>query len=256
MTRKSGWIPDKHDHRDFLFSSIATKSIDQIPKQIDMRNFMTPVETQGDLHACVACALVGALEYLYVYKILNRWSCLKPRDYSRLFVYWYARVEDNIQDIDGGCHIRSAVKAVQDIGICRENTWSYETSKCNIEPNEDAKNEAKSKTIHDYYRINDYNELLLALSQNLPVVFGATLYSSFDDVGINGIVNMPSDIEISTGGHSMLACGYDLDKQIIIVRNSWGSQWGDKGYCYMPLAYFDIKNRVQDCWVIRNGPDN
>ena len=35
----------------------------------------------------------------------------------------------------------------------------------------------------------------------------------------------------------MLIVGYSDAKQVFIVRNSWGTHWGDNGYCYMPYDY-------------------
>ena len=35
----------------------------------------------------------------------------------------------------------------------------------------------------------------------------------------------------------MLAVGYDERKQRFIVRNSWGTGWGMRGYFTMPYAY-------------------
>jgi C1A family cysteine protease len=42
------------------------------------------------------------------------------------------------------------------------------------------------------------------------------------------------------GGHGVLICGYDDDRSVSIVRNQWGEQWGDHGYCYMPYGYESI----------------
>ena len=35
----------------------------------------------------------------------------------------------------------------------------------------------------------------------------------------------------------MVICGYSDEQGYFIVRNSWGKDFGDKGYCYIPYAY-------------------
>ena len=39
------------------------------------------------------------------------------------------------------------------------------------------------------------------------------------------------------GNHAMVLCGYSEDEKIFIVRNSWGTKFGDRGYCYIPYSY-------------------
>jgi len=91
------------------------------------------------------------------------------------------------------------------------------------------------------------------LSAGWPFVFGFVVYESFES-GITaqtGIVSMPKKGEKVLGGHAVVAVGYSDDKKWIIVRNSWGSKWGDKGYCYMPYAYFISSSLSSDFWTIR-----
>ena len=32
----------------------------------------------------------------------------------------------------------------------------------------------------------------------------------------------------------MCAVGYNESEKVFIIRNSWGTDWGDQGYCYVP----------------------
>jgi C1A family cysteine protease len=78
------------------------------------------------------------------------------------------------------------------------------------------------------------------------------IYSSFEgeDVAKTGMVPMPSKSDQILGGHALLAIGYCDEKQCFIVRNSWGSSWGDKGYCYIPYNYLVNSNLASDFWII------
>ena len=91
------------------------------------------------------------------------------------------------------------------------------------------------------------------LSDGCPFIFGFSVYESFesDAVAATGIVPMPGKTETCLGGHAVMAVGYDDSKQWIIVRNSWGPDWGDKGYFYLPYAYITNNNLADDFWTIR-----
>jgi C1A family cysteine protease len=257
MDKNWGWIKDPEDKRDITFST--SRSIGDIPLKVDFRSNMTPVENQGWTSSCVAQACVGALEYLYVKKILNkRWPCLKPRDYSRMFVYWYARLLDNLHTQDGGCTIRSAMKALNKHGVCKEKYYEFDLKYLFQEPNKEARDKASNRKIENYHRVTTVHEFLSSLAEERPVVFGALLYESFLNPE-NGQIKMPGD-DKQIGAHAMCACGYELTNKEslegnIIVRNSWGEDWGIKGYCKMPLSYFKpIGYLVDDCWSINIHP--
>src|SRR3954453_8116393 len=89
------------------------------------------------------------------------------------------------------------------------------------------------------------------LAAGFPFVFGFTVYESFRSVTQNGEVPLPSLGEKVIGGHAVLAVGYADDEQKFVCRNSWGDQWGDAGYFYMPYAYLLDSNLSDDFWTVR-----
>jgi C1A family cysteine protease len=69
-------------------------------------------------------------------------------------------------------------------------------------------------------------------------------------VAQTGIMPMPQQSEKLMGGHAVLCVGYDDAKKVFIIRNSWGDQWGDKGYFYMPYSYATNTDLATDFWTI------
>ena len=73
-----------------------------------------------------------------------------------------------------------------------------------------------------------------------------------NDVAKTGIMIMPQPGDSVEGGHAVMCVGYDDKKQLFIVRNSWGTSWGDKGYFYMPYQVIQNTNMSSDFWVIKS----
>jgi C1A family cysteine protease len=71
-------------------------------------------------------------------------------------------------------------------------------------------------------------------------------------VAKSGILGMPKFSEQRVGGHAVLAVGYDDSKRTFLIRNSWGANWGKKGYFTIPYAYLTSPKLASDFWTIRS----
>ena len=126
-------------------------------------------------------------------------------------------------------------------------------------PSDAALAQAKKHIITRYCKLTldkGLADLKLSLSKGFPIVFGMMVPKSFYLTPANGVVPMPSPNEVRLGGHALLAVGYDDDKQHFIVRNSWGEEFGDKGYCYIPYQFFTEKYNATPEAVDKSLEDN
>jgi C1A family cysteine protease len=82
---------------------------------------------------------------------------------------------------------------------------------------------------------------------------GFTVYDSFesDEVARTGNANMPASNEALLGGHAVLCIGYDDATQRFLIRNSWGSDWGNKGNFTLPYEYLLNPDLSDDFWAIK-----
>jgi len=244
---KYGWIPDLPDQRDYPYSLLAPK-ISTLPEKIDLRPNCSPIEDQGALGSCTAQALVGNLEFLKVKKLK------KLLNFSRLFLYYNERLIRKTTATDSGASLRDGIKTLVKAGDCLEELCPYNIDKFTTRPNAKAYHNALLYQILGYYRLGSTLEMKHTLSLGCPFVFGFAVYDSFELAGVSktGIVPMPQKDERMIGGHAVMAVGYEENKQVFIVRNSWGKSWGDHGYCYMPYAYLQSQSLSSDFWTIRD----
>ena len=222
-----------------------------LPARVDLRSFMTKIESQGDSNSCVANAVAGAYEYL----LKRHWGD-DGYDVSRLFIYFNARLEDDEME-DEGATIESVIEGLTEYGACSEETWPFDLDVINEEPSAEAYEEASNFLIEDVSlvptRLEKWKQ---CLADGYPIVFGLQLYDSFDThYKRKGLVSLPNRQELhrdSHAGHAMLCVGYSDRDKVFIVRNSWGRKWGDRGYCYIPYSYIiNEKYNFGDSWIIR-----
>lgn len=241
MDRVLNWRRDLPDHRDLY---LKVSRLRMLPQYVDLRSKCSTVEDQGDIGSCSAQAFVANLEYL------DRVADDKYVDLSRLFVYYNTR-EDKGEDT--GAYLRDGIKALARYGACDETIWPYATERYAVKPPDLAYRDGLKRRITAYQRIEGLKGIRQSLADGFPVVFGFSVYGSFNTVGRDGMMPMPDPDDRLEGGHAVLAVGYDDKARRLIVRNSWGASWGDNGYFYMPYDYI-TDDLTADFWTITRVP--
>jgi len=238
------WKSDKVDTRDYKYQITSKAS----PNIVDLRSYCSPIENQGSLGSCTGQAIAGAIE------LINKRSG-KPTDVSRLFIYYYERLLLGTVNYDSGAYIRDGIKATNHYGASLESLWPHDISKFKLEPINEAKTDALTRKVTRYERVNDFNGCIDALSNGYPVIIGFHVYTSFMSTSVARTGNMPypnTRRERLLGGRAVLLVGYDKRKKVFIARNSWGTNWGIKGYFYMPFDMVIKPNMSSDYWIIKS----
>ena len=244
-----GWNRDLPDGRDFMYGAPA-EVVRQLPESVDLRPGCPPVYDQGQLGSCTANAIGGALEFAQI-----KQKSKSPFTPSRLFIYYNERVIEHTVDSDSGAQIRDGVKSVHKLGAPPETDWPYDINQFSQKPPEKAYTDAKNYQTILYQRVTPtLGQLKGCLASGFPFVFGFTVYESFEsqEMANTGHLGMPGSGEKQLGGHAVLAVGYQDSSQAFIVRNSWGADWGIKGYFTMPYPYLLQGTLASDFWTIRS----
>jgi len=261
-----GWLPDIPDFRDVPFSAVFRVPA-KLPSRVDLRGAFSPVEQQGELGSCTAQALAGCLEFLQLRslqsssdKIENRQSKIKNSfaDLSRLFIYYNKRKAMGTVREDSGAMLRTGIKVLKKLGVCREKLWPYAVAKFTHKPPPGCYAEAARHQVTAYQRLRTLREMKACLAMGLPFVFGFAVYehAMSDEVRRSGAVRLPGPGERMIGGHAVAASGYDDAKKILYFRNSWGAEWGRSGYGSLPYAYPESRELSDDFWCIQATESN
>jgi C1A family cysteine protease len=248
--QRYGWIPDLPDQRDHLYAAPIV-ALAQLPTSVDLRPQCPPIYDQGDLGSCTANAIAGAIQFEQMKQQLP--TIFNP---SRLFIYYNERVMEGTVASDSGAQIRDGIKSVANQGVCPEAMWPYVVANFSQQPPQNCYDTATQNKVKRYQRLSQHLTLMKAcLASGYPFVFGFTVYDSFEtpQVAQTGVVPMPAASEQVLGGHAVVAVGYDDSQQRFIVRNSWGTTWGQQGYFTMPYAYLTQSHPTlsSDYWTIR-----
>ncbi|MCA9280256.1 MAG: C1 family peptidase [Phycisphaeraceae bacterium] len=237
------------------------------PPWIDLRlsGWLSPIEDQESLGSCTANAVVSMLE------AVRRRLTGEHEDLSRLFLYKITRKLLG-WDGDTGAFIRETIKATRTHGVPPEERWPYVISRFDEEPDAFLYSFAANYKATLYARLDLYSNtawqnldaLRSTLAEGNPVAFGFPVYDSINrPINWQGEVPYPQPGDKQVGGHAVLAVGYDdkikiagskLDdsKGAIIFQNSWGEEWGDDGFGYLPYDYF-LEGLAMDLWTVTSA---
>jgi C1A family cysteine protease len=271
-----GWVPELPDVRDFSTSTGEVEALLQkvpagptvrnaapVPAaRVDLRQWCSPIEDQRTIGSCTANAGVGIVEYY------QRRGFGKHLDGSRLFVYKATR---NLLGWNGdtGAWLRTTMGALCMFGVPPERYWPYDTAKYDVEPPAFVYALGQTYQAEKFYRLDPAGTspqaLLDAIKKHLaagvPPMFGFTVYDSMQQAATGGKIPFPLQTDRVSGGHAIVAVGYDDALEIkhtgatkptrgaFIIRNSWGTGWGDRGYGYLPYEYV-LQRLAVDWWVL------
>lgn len=247
-----GWKRDLPDFRDWRYTrGVTGKRVGPLPPKVDLRasGFLPPVYDQGPLGSCTAQALCTL--FFYVNKQDTGLSLLT----SRLFLYYEERKEEGTVWSDSGAMIRTGIKVMVSTGNCNEYLWPYKIDRFSENPDPICYKSASKHQSTAYRSVSqNMDDLRSCLAEGFPYVGGIAIYDSFesDAVARTGMVPMPGINERLLGGHAVTFVGYDDASRRFIVQNSWGDDWGDKGFFYLPYDYCTNLDLADDFWMIHN----
>lgn len=243
-------IPEYTPSISYLTKQEATKQKQQgiqnpniLPNRIDLREYFSEVRSQGKFGTCVPFATTALREY-YIAKDAGA----RGTDITYLspsYIYYPSGPKD-------GMYFESAFQILKQEGVPPETERLYDLNPENTNQFKEPLTALQQKNavpykISSYQAIRQANmiaDIKQAVANQDPVLVGIHVYPNFDATPTSGIVP-PVTEKKSRGGHALVIVGYDETNQWFIVRNSWGTKFGDQGYAYMHYqTLLDMSNSV------------
>lgn len=203
---------------DFTYADVTS-----LPKSVDWRKkgAVTPVKNQGACGSCWAFSTVAAVEGI---------NQIVTGNLTSLSEQELIDCDDSNNGCNGGLMDNAFRFIVDNNGLHKEDDYPYimEEGSC-----EAKKGEMDVVTIDGHRDVpqNDEASLLKALAHQ-PVSVGIDASGRDFQFYSGGVFDGPCETSLD---HGVTAVGYGSAKgsDYIIVKNSWGEKWGERGYIRM-----------------------
>lgn len=184
----------------------------------------------------------------YMSSILNQGtaSTCVPHSISAVYDY-YAAMEDNIYTPDGKfVHTPFSINQIYNARTNRGEGMSYKEA-LNFCMNHGVVSEENykkgitepGKKIYSYAIIPSLEIMKRSLIINGPCLIATYVKDPDRNDFWNGRGNY--------GGHATCIIGYDDNKKALLLRNSWGKEWGNNGYTWFPYSQYD---QIIEAWAV------
>lgn len=242
-------------------SYVPAGGIKPLPS-VDLRKNFSPVRDQGTYGACTSFAVTAMYEYA-----MNLHSAsAAPAAMSEGFLYYYSNVASGRGEC--GSNFFEQLDILSSKGIPPREMYSFESAQKGIEPGGDVGGEARNHRVvralqipladngSDKYEALRANHKILtqALTEGYPVGVSLRINDSFGAGG--AYISRPDGAAETMAGHAMVIVGYSERDKCYIVRNSWGRDFGENGYCYVSASYIDDPDFNNFACIITSTTDD
>lgn len=222
LTAQSKKVPE------FNYSKPVFRKAAHYPLHFDWREHgaVGPIHNQQSCGACWAFSVVSAMESMIV------------KDGGKLQELSVQQVIDcayKSQGCDGGSPV-STLKWLKQTGekLVNETDYPYKakTGVCQLFPQLQGGVSVKDFTALDFSENEEVMKQYLVDWGPLVTIVDAVSWQDY----LGGVIQHHCSSEHAN--HAVLIVGYDITEEVPfwIVRNSWGTSWGDEGYGYVKMG--------------------
>ena len=239
-------VPSRDIARDWKFQDALAGGVvcapAALPQEVDLRKPWWTVNNQLNTGSCVGWATAdGVLRYHLVQaNRLGKNQLLSPR-----FVWMASKETDDLISlpetfIEGaGTNLKAAMDIVRKYGVVLDSELPFNINTLMYVGNENAFfASASTRKVANYFNLGrNLTQWKAWLANDGPILAGVFIDATWDNAASTDGNLDTFQKESVRGGHAVCIVGYTADR--FIIRNSWGTAWGDEGFGYASEAYIN-----------------
>jgi C1A family cysteine protease len=221
-----------------------------LPATFDLRKAWWGIGDQANTGSCVGWASTdGVARYMFVTanrlpqatKLSPRFTWMACKETDQYTTHPTTMIES------AGTWLKAAVDILRNYGAVPETpvgsstvSLPFKISTTMYTGNENTfYATAATRKIAAYFNLQrNFASWRAWLVQHGPILVGLNVDATWDNATATGGKLDTFKPNTVRGGHAVAVVGYTADKRFIL-RNSWGTAWGDKGFGYASEAYIN-----------------
>lgn len=240
-------VPSKGTERDWQFqdalASGALGAVAALPGAVDLRQPWWNIGDQGQTGSCVGW---GSADGVARYHMVKAGRIAKPGRLSPRYVWMASKETDPYTQRpetfieEAGTSLKTAMDICRKYGVVPEALLPFDIHTLMYTGDENAffATAAQLKISAYFNLLKHLDQWRAWLAGHGPILAGLSVDHTWDNATAthgNLDVFLPNTVR---GGHAIAIVGYTATGRFI-VRNSWGTSWGDHGFGYASAAYIN-----------------
>lgn len=255
--------PDKLTAADWDIAGLLTayRTQETAAGDVDNRSYFKEISAQWYLPSCTGNSGADLLEALIIWDLVHKhgMSVEEARKatphLSRMAPWWYARNmmdPPQIKNPKSGAWNRLICEVALRHGLPTEELWPYDPKLATTRPSLSAAHDGRPRARSRFYAVKcagaaRINDIRRTLKTTPGLLAGINLGPDFGTYK-GGVLKKPNSL--SNAWHSVVLCGYSVEKRAILARNSWGTDWGEDGYFWMSEGYIGSSTFTHGLYAI------
>ncbi|MGE4233528.1 MAG: C1 family peptidase [Bacteriovoracia bacterium] len=243
---------------------VDMNTLKNVPRKVDLRQYQTPVQSQGKRGACTYFTLLGLVE-----SIIKR-STGRDITLSAEYLAWAAKARLKLRSFEEDSSVVVNAAAFQSFGFMLERDFPFQQSwfdkgfpcegfrmsdqippECfsHHGPGEHLSRRISSGTNFVFKNVRSrVSDIVQSIATGgNPVTLSVLGHKEmWEETYSSGNLRLTKRWKSecvqqpqNCGGHALLIVGYNLDKKTLLIKNSWGEKWGRKGYGTISFDYVE-----------------